>query len=86
MFSLFLLIFSWWGNLGLGEKLSFSRDRIVECFFVALGVMFEPRFSYPRVELAKVCQLITTIDDIYDVFGSLDEPESFTDSVVRLVK
>ncbi|RWR98310.1 terpene synthase 10-like protein [Cinnamomum micranthum f. kanehirae] len=48
---------------------------------LALGVMFEPQFGYPRVELAKVFQLITTIDDIYDVFGSLDELECFTDAV-----
>ncbi|RWR88221.1 alpha-thujene synthase/sabinene synthase [Cinnamomum micranthum f. kanehirae] len=74
---------SWWSSLGLGGKLSFSRDRITECFFLALGVMFEPQFGYPRVELAKVCQLITTIDDIYDVFGSLDELECFTDAVDR---
>nr|URM60433.1 (+)-borneol diphosphate synthase [Cinnamomum camphora] len=73
----------WWRSIGLGGKLSFSRDRMMECFFVALGVMSEPQFGYPRVELAKVCQLITTIDDIYDVFGSLDELECFTDAVDR---
>ena len=58
---------------------------MMECFFVALGVICEPQFSYPRVELAKVCQLITTIDDIYDVFGSLEELEGFTDAVDRFV-
>ncbi|XXG69538.1 hypothetical protein AAC387_Pa06g2380 [Persea americana] len=73
----------WWRDLGLGGKLGFSRDRMMECFFVALGVICKPQFSYPRVELAKVCQLITTIDDIYDVFGSLEELEGFTDAVDR---
>ncbi|RWR97873.1 E-beta-ocimene/myrcene synthase [Cinnamomum micranthum f. kanehirae] len=56
---------------------------MMECFFVALGVICEPQLSYPRVELAKVCQLITTIDDVYDVFGSLEELECFTDAVDR---
>lgn len=70
----------WWKNLGLGNKLSFSRDRILECFLWTIGVTFEPRYKYCREEFTKV---ITTIDDIYDVYGLLDELELFTEAIDR---
>ncbi|CAJ1978998.1 unnamed protein product [Sphenostylis stenocarpa] len=71
----------WWKGMGLASKLSFSRDRLMECFFWTVGMVFEPQFSYLRKGLTKVTSLITTIDDVYDVYGSLDELELFTAAV-----
>ncbi|XP_077250029.1 alpha-terpineol synthase, chloroplastic-like [Tasmannia lanceolata] len=73
----------WWKNLGLGKQLSFSRDRLLECFLWALGTMSKPEFGYSREVVTKVNQLITTIDDVYDVYGSIEELELFTDVVDR---
>ncbi|XP_071687606.1 (E)-beta-ocimene synthase, chloroplastic-like [Rutidosis leptorrhynchoides] len=73
----------WWENKGLARKLSFVRDRIMECFFWGVGMIFEPQYHSCRVEIAKVLSLITVIDDIYDVYGTLDELEIFTDVVKR---
>ncbi|PWA38444.1 beta-myrcene synthase [Artemisia annua] len=39
--------------------------------------------SHGRRTLTKVNALITTIDDVYDVFGTLDEIEQFTDATNR---
>ncbi|CAL1406837.1 unnamed protein product [Linum trigynum] len=73
----------WWNNLGLAKELSFSRDRLVECFFWTVGMMFEPRFSSCRKVLTQVTSFITIIDDIYDVHGTMNELELFTDAVER---
>ncbi|RDX57825.1 Isoprene synthase, chloroplastic, partial [Mucuna pruriens] len=73
----------WWMNIGLASKLNFARDRLMESFFWSVGMVPEPPFAYCRKELTKVVQLITIIDDVYDVYGTLDELELFTDIVER---
>ncbi|OIW19085.1 hypothetical protein TanjilG_06394 [Lupinus angustifolius] len=71
----------WWKGTGLATNISFSRDRLMETFFWTVGIVFEPQFSHVRKGLTKVCSLITIIDDIYDVYGTLDELELFTAAV-----
>ncbi|KAK9284151.1 hypothetical protein L1049_023319 [Liquidambar formosana] len=73
----------WWKGVGLANELNFARDRLMECFFWTVGMVFEPEFSNCRKGLTKVTALITVIDDIYDVYGSVDELELFTDAVER---
>ncbi|KAG8642346.1 hypothetical protein MANES_12G076700v8 [Manihot esculenta] len=73
----------WWKNLGLASKLTFGRDRLMECFFWAVGMESKPHSSSCRKVLTKVASFITIIDDVYDVYGTLDELELFTDAVER---
>ncbi|KAK2987985.1 hypothetical protein RJ640_011248 [Escallonia rubra] len=73
----------WWKSLGLPSNLSFIRDRLMECFFWTVGVASEPHFRTCRIGLTKVTALITTIDDVYDVYGSLDELQLFTEAIER---
>lgn len=71
--------------MGLADKLSFARDRLMESFFWTIGMVYEPQYRYAIKELTKVASLITVIDDVYDVYGTLEELELFTDAVERLV-
>ncbi|XP_039166663.1 (E,E)-alpha-farnesene synthase [Eucalyptus grandis] len=73
----------WWRDLGLIEHVDFARDRLVESFFCALGLSQEPQFSSFRKSLTKVIILILVIDDLYDLYGSLEELECFTDAITR---
>ncbi|XP_077250017.1 alpha-terpineol synthase, chloroplastic-like [Tasmannia lanceolata] len=75
----------WWRDLGLGKHLSFARDRWMECFLWVLGTMSKPEFGRNREVLTKVTQLTTTIDDVYDLYGSIEELELFTDIVDRWI-
>lgn len=63
------------------EKLSFSRDRLMEIYFWATGLSFEPQYSKCRICFTKYACLATVVDDIYDIYGSVDELESFTKAV-----
>ncbi|XP_030935583.1 myrcene synthase, chloroplastic-like [Quercus lobata] len=73
----------WWKSTGLAGNLSFVRDRLLECFLWSVGFIFQPQFGNCRRMSTKCNALITTIDDIYDVYGTLDELERFTDAIER---
>ena len=45
--------------------------------------MFEPQIAYCRRILTITFALISVIDDIYDVYGTLEELELFVDAVER---
>ncbi|KAF5481135.1 hypothetical protein F2P56_001813 [Juglans regia] len=73
----------WWNNMGLSNSLSFTRDRLMECFFWTVGIGFQPQLGQLRKQLTKVTALVTIFDDVYDVYGTLDELVLFTDAVER---
>ncbi|KAK8933764.1 hypothetical protein KSP39_PZI015404 [Platanthera zijinensis] len=76
----------WWKKLGLadgGELIKFARNWPVESYLWTVGLASEPNFSRCRKELAKTVCFVHVIDDIYDIYGSLDELELFTDAVHR---
>ncbi|KAK1355753.1 (+)-delta-cadinene synthase [Heracleum sosnowskyi] len=68
----------WWKDTEWGEKLGFARERMMECFYWAVGYNSHPEFSYGRKVLTAITAFITTIDDIYDVYATLDELEVLT--------
>ncbi|XVF78077.1 hypothetical protein PTKIN_Ptkin14bG0099500 [Pterospermum kingtungense] len=77
-------LLSWYKDLNLKSKLPYARHRVVESFFYSLGVYFEPRFALARNILAKLTCLIGFLDDTYELRGSYEELQHFTDAMRRL--
>ncbi|KAK9225677.1 hypothetical protein WN943_010721 [Citrus x changshan-huyou] len=73
----------WWKELDFTHKLPFIRDRVAEGYFWAIGAYFEPQHSFARRLFTKVITLISVIDDIYDVYGKIEELELFTSAIER---
>ncbi|KAJ0018990.1 hypothetical protein Pint_10006 [Pistacia integerrima] len=74
-----------WKKMGLGDQLSsFARDTWMMCFFWATGTTSEPQHGYWRSMSGIVDALITTMDDVYDVYGTLDELEILTEAIDQI--
>ncbi|KAK6122927.1 hypothetical protein DH2020_043327 [Rehmannia glutinosa] len=73
----------WWKELDLVSKLPYARDRVVECFFWAMGVYHEPQYSRARIMLTKTIAMTSIIDDTYDAYGTIDELDIFTEAIER---
>ncbi|KAK9137637.1 hypothetical protein Sjap_008231 [Stephania japonica] len=73
----------WWKKLDFALKLPFARDRIVECYFWIVGTYYEPSYALARLFLTKATVLTSVVDDIYDIYGTIDELKLFTDAFER---
>ncbi|XP_010545879.1 PREDICTED: (E)-beta-ocimene synthase, chloroplastic-like [Tarenaya hassleriana] len=71
----------WWNNSGLAKQLDFARDRIAEHFFWGLALVDEPHSGYIRRMLAKIFAFMIPMDDIYDIYGTIEELETFTAAI-----
>ncbi|KAE7995498.1 hypothetical protein FH972_000282 [Carpinus fangiana] len=74
-------ISKWWTDLGLSKELKFARDQPLKWYTVSMACLTDPDMSDERVELTKPISLIYIIDDIFDVYGSLEELTLFTEAV-----
>ncbi|XP_056158426.1 terpene synthase 10-like [Syzygium oleosum] len=72
----------WWLELGV-NKMGFSRDRLVEHYLWSRSMVHEPEYGFCRVMITKITCIITLIDDVYAVFGTLEELKLLTDFVER---
>eukprot|EP00262_Sarcandra_glabra_P019600 TRINITY_DN7448_c0_g2_i2.p1 TRINITY_DN7448_c0_g2~~TRINITY_DN7448_c0_g2_i2.p1 ORF type:complete len:559 (+),score=78.37 TRINITY_DN7448_c0_g2_i2:117-1793(+) len=73
----------WRSDINLPSKLQFARDRLVECYFWTLGVYYEEKYSRARIIMTKITDLVSFMDDIYDVYGTLEELQLLTDAIQR---
>ncbi|CAA0815536.1 Alpha-humulene/(-)-(E)-beta-caryophyllene synthase [Striga hermonthica] len=73
----------WWNQFDLKSKLTYSRDRLIECYLWGAAVHFEPQYSYVRKNVAKSMQMVSTMDDTYDNYATLEEAQLLTDLLER---
>ncbi|GAB4833360.1 hypothetical protein Ancab_039950 [Ancistrocladus abbreviatus] len=73
----------WWKGQECSTQLSFSRDRMVENYYIYTTTHYEPHYAGFRVAFAKVGTLLTIIDDIYDGYGWIEELEILTKAFER---
>ncbi|KAK8966284.1 hypothetical protein KSP40_PGU018237 [Platanthera guangdongensis] len=76
----------WWKKLEMSKKLPFARDRLVECYFWIVSVYFESHYSRARTMMTKFLTQLSILDDIYDVYGTLEELYLLTDVIEQLIK
>lgn len=69
--------------MDLISRLSYARDRVVECYFWSIAVYFEPQYSTARIMLTKTIALISVVDDTYDSYGTIPELQVFTDAIQK---
>jgi len=73
----------WWKNLDIERKFPFARDRLVEMYLWMSIVHFESDYEAAREILTKVASMVSIIDDINDVNGTLEELGLFTEAIER---
>ncbi|XP_054778344.1 probable terpene synthase 2 [Prosopis cineraria] len=76
-------ITKWWKESEFTRKVPYARDRLVESYFWALSLSYEPQFSIARMLAGKLVAIIAVLDDTYDVYGKLEELEPFTEAIHR---
>ncbi|KAJ4872672.1 hypothetical protein Rs2_45661 [Raphanus sativus] len=76
-------VFRWWRELGLDKELRKARNQPLKWHTWSLEILQDPCFSEQRLDLTKPISLVYIIDDIFDVYGELEELTIFTQVVER---
>ncbi|KAM7486356.1 hypothetical protein LguiA_002365 [Lonicera macranthoides] len=73
----------WWKDLGSAKELKLARDQPLKWYTWPMAALSYPRLSKQRIELTKPISLIYIIDDIFDLYGTLNELALFAQAVNR---
>uniref|UniRef100_R7WFZ2 (+)-delta-cadinene synthase isozyme C2 n=1 Tax=Aegilops tauschii TaxID=37682 RepID=R7WFZ2_AEGTA len=76
--------FCQWGNDLYEEvRLTYSRHRIVECYFWSYTEYHERHYGDARIILAKLLVLVTLLDDTFDMHATLEEGWKLNEAIQR---
>ncbi|GMP44423.1 hypothetical protein CsSME_00013360 [Camellia sinensis var. sinensis] len=78
-----LQVSKWWKSTGLGNELKYARNQPLKWYLWSMATLTDPSLSEQRVELTKPISLVYIIDDIFDVYGTLEQLILFTEAVNR---
>ncbi|CAN0896954.1 Probable terpene synthase 3, partial [Linum grandiflorum] len=66
------------------KTMPFARDRMIECYLWPLGGFLKPEeYTTGRIYVTKITALVSVLDDIFDVHGTIDELELFAQVIDR---
>ena len=69
----------------MAKELKFARDQPLKWYTWSMAGLTDPKLSEERVELTKPISFVYLIDDIFDVYGTLDDLILFTEAVNRYI-
>ncbi|PIN05563.1 S-linalool synthase [Handroanthus impetiginosus] len=78
-----LQVVRWWKGLGLSKELKSSRDQPLKWHMWSKAILCEPTWSKQRTLLTKPISLVYAVDDIFDLYGTMDQLTVFTEAVIR---
>lgn len=73
----------WWADLGFDSTLPQFRSRVVEGYFWAVSILYEPCYALGRIMFTKVLCALSIADDLYDAYGTMDELDLYTKAIER---
>ncbi|KAI3456382.1 hypothetical protein Pfo_013045 [Paulownia fortunei] len=77
-----LQISRWWDELGLAKNLELARNQLLKWYTWSMAILIDDiSMSEQRVELTKTIAFIYLIDDLFDLYGRLDELIIFTEAI-----
>ncbi|GFP79092.1 tricyclene synthase oc15 chloroplastic, partial [Phtheirospermum japonicum] len=77
-----LQVSKWWNGLGLTEELKLARNQPIKWYTWSMAILIDDiSLSEQRVQLSQSIAFIYLIDDIFDLYGTLDELAIFTEAV-----
>ncbi|GJT76540.1 (3S,6E)-nerolidol synthase 1-like protein [Tanacetum coccineum] len=78
-----ILQHTWWKDLGLAQELKLARNQPLHWYLWPMASLTDLSLSEQRIELTKPIAFIFLIDDIFDVYGTLDQLVILTQAVNR---
>ncbi|KAG7650223.1 S-(+)-linalool synthase [Arabidopsis thaliana] len=75
--------FKWWTELGLEKDVEKARSQPLKWHTWSMKILQDPTLTEQRLDLTKPISLVYVIDDIFDVYGELEELTIFTRVVER---
>nr|QNC49797.1 terpene synthase 8b [Leucophyllum frutescens] len=76
-----------WKSTGVADKLPFARvGELIEnvpAYIFAFGLVQPREYGYARMKMTTLISLILIADDIFDIYGTLEELQPFTDAIER---
>ncbi|KAJ8443065.1 hypothetical protein Cgig2_004270 [Carnegiea gigantea] len=76
-------VYRWWNELNLMKELKLVRDQPIKWHIWSLAALPNSTMKEERIELTKAISFVYLIDDIFDVYGTLEELTLFTEAVRR---